>query len=106
MLKHRLFDGVRDNWAMPIGRKGGFLEVDLSKVKVSFDKIVVSGYNLKEHMTLQVKYEEDFVTPELVEVQEENLSTTYLFRKTVCPKVIRLDFFGGEVMELYELEVF
>ena len=105
-VRHRLLDGVRDNLAGSIGSKGGFVELDLSKVKVSFKKVVVSGWNLKEHMALKVKIGDEFVAPEIAELTEEKLSTTYILKDTICPDAVRLDFFGGEKMEIYEFEVF
>ena len=104
--RHRLMDGVRDNLAASIGKSGDrHLIADLSKVKVSFDKVVVSGWNLQGNMTLLVKSGEEFAAPD-VTVKEEGLATTYIFKNTVCPDAIRLDFSGEETMELYELEAF
>ena len=106
IAKYRFFDGVRDNLEGTVSKKGGYLEADLSKVEVSFDRIVLSGYNLAGHTSLKVKVGEDFVTPDFAEVKEENLSIIYLFKETVSPEAIRFDFFGGENVELYELEAF
>ena len=104
--KHRLLDGVRDNLAATIGKSGErYLIADLSKVDVSFHKIVVSGWNLQGNMSLRIKSGEVFVTPD-VTVEENGLATTYLFKNTVCPDAIRLDFLGEDIMELYELEAF
>ncbi len=104
--RYRLLDGVRDNLAGSIGSKGGFVELDLSKVKVSFNKIVISGWNLKGNMTLTVKNGDRFVTPEIAEVQEEELATTYILKDTICPEGVRVDFATGTKMEIYEFEVF
>ena len=106
VARHRLLDGVRDNLAGSIGSKGGFVELDLSKVKVSFNKVVVSGWNLASHMTLKIKNGDEFAAPEVTEVKEEELSTTYILKDTICPDAVRLDFCEGEKMEIYELEVF
>ena len=105
--KHRLLDGVRDNLAATIGRNGDrYLIADLSKVDVSCDRIVVSGWNLKGNVTVQVKLGEEFVLPEGTEMKEEGLSVSFAFKETVCPKAIRVEFSGNEAMELYELEAF
>ena len=107
VAKHRLLDGMYEDLATTIGRTGDrHLIADLSKVKVSFSKIVVTGWNLKGNMELKVKCGDDFVAPDLAEVKEEKLSTTYLFKNEICPDALRLDFFGTETMELYELEAF
>ena len=96
-----------EDLAATIGKTGDrHVIADLSKVKVSFNKIVVTGWNLKGNMELKVKCGDDFVTPDLAEVKAEELSTTYLFKNEICPDAIRLDFFCTETMELYELEAF
>ena len=96
-----------EDLAATIGKTGDrHVIADLSKVKVSFNKIVVTGWNLHGNMTLTVKSGEEFVAPELAETKEEGLATTYIFKETVCPEAIRVDFFGEETIELYELEAF
>ena len=104
--RHRLLDGVRDNLAATVGSKGGFVELDLSKVKVSFNKVVVSGWNMADRVTLQLKNGGEYAAAEIAEVKEEELSTTYILKDTLCPDGLRLELAGGEKMEIYELEVF
>ena len=105
--RHRLLDGVRDNLAAIVGKTGDrHLVADLSKVEVSCDRIVVSGWNLQGNISVRVKLGDAFVIPEGTEVKEDEMSTTYIFKGTVCPEAIRVDFFGTETMELYELEAF
>ena len=104
--KHRLLDGVRNNLAATVGPKGGFVELDLSNVKVSFNKVVVSGWNMADRVTLQLKTGGEYAAAEIAEVKEEELSTTYILKDTLCPDGLRLELAGGEKMEIYELEVF
>ena len=105
--RHRMLDGMYENLAATIGKTGDrHLIMDLSKVKVSFNKIVVTGWNLKDNVTLKIKCDDDFAEPDLAEVQAEELSTTFLLAEEICPDAIRLDFYGTETMELYELEAF
>ncbi|MBQ3529386.1 MAG: hypothetical protein IJA47_02710 [Oscillospiraceae bacterium] len=107
--RHRLLDGVRDNLAGSVGSNGGFIELDLSKVKVSFNKVVVSGWNMAGRVTLQLKNGGEYAVPAIAEMKEEELSTTYILKDTVCPDGLLLEFAGGEkgdTIEIYELEVF
>ena len=104
--RHRLLDGVRDNLAGSVGKSDGFVELDLSKVKVNFNKVVVSGWNMAERVTLQLKNGGEYAAPAIAEMKEEELSTTYILKDTVCPDGLRLELAGGEKMEIYELEVF
>jgi hypothetical protein len=104
--RHRLLDGVRDNLAATVGSKDGFVELDLSKVKVSFNKVVISGWNMASRVTLQLKNGGEYAVPAIAEMKEAELSTTYILKDTVCPDGLRLELAGGDKMEIYELEVF
>ena len=105
--KFKWFNGTRDDLALTVGATGErFVEADLTKVNVTCNKIVVNGWNLKGHMTVKVKLNGEFTLPEGTEVVEEELATSYIFKEEICPEVIRMDFFGDEVMEIYELEAF
>ena len=107
VAKHRLLDGVRDNLAGTTHSSGDrFLIADLSKVEVSCNRIVVSGWDLRGNILLKVKLDGEFVLPAGTEVKIEELSTTYRFKEPICPEAIRIDFYGGNQMELYELEAF
>lgn len=104
--RHRLLDGVRDNLAGSVGKSDDFIELDLSKVKVSFNKVVISGWNMASRVTLQLKNGGEYAVPAIAEMKEEELSTTYILKDTVCPDGLRLELAGGDKMEIYELEVF
>ena len=108
VAKYKLFNGVRRDSLAGIIRKDGerYLVADLSKVEVSCDRIVVSGWKLNGNNTVKVKLGGEFVLPEGTEVKEEGLSTIYTFKDAVCPEAIRVDFSGEETMEIYELEAF
>ena len=53
-----------------------------------------------------MKNGEEYTVPAIAEVKEEELSTTYFLKDTVCPDGLRLELAGGDKMEIYELEVF
>ena len=107
VTRHRLLDGMRDNLAANIGKTGDrHLIANLDKVDITCDRVVVSGWNLSGKTAVTVKLNGEFVLPEGTQVKEEGLSTTYHFNQTIRPEAIRVDFFGEESMELYELEAF
>ena len=101
----KLLDGVRDvvGWTQ-VGEKEKFVEVNLTKLKPQFTKIVISGYGL-ENMELKVRNGEELTVPEFAEVKTEEFSVTYLLKDAVSPDGLRLDFKARRV-ELYEIEVF
>ena len=105
--RHRLLDGVRDNLAGTTYKNGvRFLNADLSKVDVSCDRIVVSGWGLQGNVTMKVKLNGEYVLPEGTQMKEEGLSVSWSFKEAVRPEAIRLDFSGDINIELYELEAF
>lgn len=105
MVKAKLFDGVRDNLAGWVNKKDeNFMEVNLTKVKPSFSKVVIHGYGLEE-MELKVKNGEELSAPAVKNTKCEEFSKTFNLTETISPDVLRLEFMGKQV-ELYELEVF
>jgi len=105
--KYKMFDGVRDNLALQVQSKGErFYEVELTKVKPSFSKVVVSGWNLKSNVALKVRMDGNLVAPEIAEVKTEELSVTFLLKEAICPDALHLAFTGDESMEVYEIEAF
>ncbi len=102
--KHKLFDGVHDNLACELRGKDLFAELDLTKVKPTFSKIVVSGWHL-EDAVIKVRVGGELITLEPAEVYNEEFSATYILKETVSPNALRLEF-PQEFVELYELEIF
>ena len=104
ICKHKLFDGVKDNmggWVLK--NPDNFMEVNLTKVKPTFTKLVVRGYGLAP-MELKFKNDDELTMPS-AQVETEEFAKTYTFASSVCPDVLRLEFQGGTV-ELYEIEAF
>lgn len=101
---YKLFDGVRDNLACELKGKDLFLEVDLTKVKPTFSKVVLSGWHL-EDAELKLRVNGELVTVVPAELHNEEFSATYILSEPVCPDALRFEF-PQEYVELYELEVF
>ena len=101
----KLLDGVRDvvGWTQ-VGDKEKFVEMNLTKLKPEFSKIVISGYGL-ENMKLTIRNGEELSEPEALEVKTEEFSVTYLLKAPISPDALRMDFNSRRV-ELYEIEVF
>ncbi|MBE7001134.1 MAG: hypothetical protein E7421_00305 [Ruminococcaceae bacterium] len=105
--KYKLLDGVRENLAIEVPRTGErFFELDLTKVKPSFSKVAVSGWNLKGNVMLKVRVGGELVAPQLAEVKNEEFLVTFLLKDTVSPDGLQLEFTGDEAMQVFELEVF
>ncbi len=101
----KLFDGVHDNLAWESRSAGEkFLELNLTKIKPNFNKVVICGHNIAD-MEVLVRNNGELTTPEMAEVKTEEFSTTFLLKDTVCPDALRLEFKGKNV-EVYEIEVF
>ena len=101
----KIFDGIRDNYAWSQVSDGDkFYEVDISKIKPAFNKVVISGYHIDD-MELKVRNGDELTVPAIAEVQAEEFSTTFILKETITPDALRLEFHQRQV-ELYEIEVF
>ena len=103
----KMFDGVDENWAWDqIKGDDKFYEVDVSKIKPTFNKVVISGYNLDE-MVLKLKVGDEYMIPE-AEVKDEEFAKTYILKDAVTADSIRMEFNKPDrvLVELYELEIF
>jgi len=101
---YKLFDGVRDNRGWGCRWKGDFLEMDITKIRPTISKLVVSGYQIED---MQVKFRNggELSVPEFKEVKAEPFSMTYIFEEPVSPEGIRFEF-EEHSAELYEIEAF
>ena len=101
----KLFDGVPDNlagWILEAEKNA--IELDLTKVKEAFSKVVIGGWKI-EDMKLLVKTGEEWVEPAATEVKTEEFFKTYILAESINPDAMRLDF-GGKAGEIYEIEAF
>jgi len=105
--RFKMFDGVKDNLALQVAKAGErFYELDLTKVKPTFQKVVVSGWQLGG-IVLKLRIGGQLVDAPLAEMKNHELSTvTFLLKEAVSPEALRLEFIGPNGMELYEIEVF
>jgi len=102
---YKMFDGVRDNHAWEDGgKKEKFYELDLTKVKPSFNRVSVYGYNV-DTTVLKIRNGGELSVPEIADVKKEEFATFFQLKETVCPEALRLEFDAAKV-ELYEIEVF
>ena len=100
----KLLDGVRDNYAWAqVGDQEKFLEMDLTKVKPSFDKVAIYGHNIAD-MELFVRNGDELTVPVVKEVITEEFSKTYILEEKICPEALRMEF-KARAVELYEIEV-
>lgn len=104
VYNYKMFDGVRDDYAVQMGSKNGcFYEMDLTKIGCAVQKIVVHGHNL-DGMKLLIG-DDELYEPE-TNVQTEEFSKAFTLAQTVCPKRVRLEFPYEGIVELYEIEMF
>ena len=105
MHKNKLMDGVRDNHCCWIRENpDNFMEVNLTKAKTTFSKVVLHGWKL-ENTVLKLRIGEELVEAKVAETQTEEFSKTFILAEPVTPDAIRFEF-GGIMVEIYELEVF
>jgi len=105
MCKHKLFDGVTDNLAgWVLEKENNYMEVDISKVKPVFTKLVIRGYNIGD-MQLFFKNGDAQSVPAAKEITVEEFGNTYYFAEPVSPDVLRMEF-QGKLVEIYEIEAF
>ena len=105
--KYKLFDGVRNNLGMRVDRQGDrFCELDLTKAKVSFSKVVISGWNMKANVALKIRNGEELTSPEFTEIKATETDITYILKEAISPDAIRMEFYGDENMDISEFEVF
>lgn len=103
-IARKLFDGVRDNYAWECRKDDKFFEIGLQKVKPTFTKLIVYGFQIDD-MTVKVRNGEDLSVPAIAEVKTEEFATTFIFAEPICPDALRMEF-GERRVELYEIEVF
>ncbi len=101
----KLFDGMLDNLGVELcDKEQNFFELDLTKVKPTFNKVVVCGYQVDD-LTVKVRTGDTEIVPAVAEVITEEYATTVILQEPVSPEHLRLEF-GRELVELYEIQVF
>ena len=101
---YKLFDGVRDNYGWECSGAGKYYEMDITKLAVTFSKVVVHGFQIDD-MELKVRNNGELSVPAIKEVKDEQFSKTYILAEPITPDCLRLEF-GERRVELYEIEAF
>ena len=106
MSGRKLFDGVLDNYGGGLADNVDikFVELDVSKVNPTFNKILVHGLNTTGVKLLTGKEGELVETTATAEVNGEYCTTLYL-KETMNADILRFEF-PGENVEIYEIELF
>ena len=103
--KYKLVDGIRNNYAWEcIWKEKKFYELNLSKIKPTFSKVAVYGFQIDD-MEIKVRNGEALTVPAILEKKTEEYATTFLLREPICPDCLRLEF-GERPVQLYEIELF
>ena len=104
--RYKLFDGIDDDLGTQFRNKGeNFLEVNLTKVKPTFQKVRIAGYYM-DNLQFKVRNGEELTVPAIREVQTEEFATTFILEQPICPDAMRFEFNSEDRTELYEIEVF
>ena len=105
ICRNKLFDGMLDNMAGHVlANPDNFFELDLTKVNVTFNKVVIKGYQI-EDTQIKVRIGDELVAPVVTDTVTEEYSKTFLLAEPITPEALRFEFQGKQV-ELYELQVF
>ena len=100
----KLFDGVSDNLAWTqVGDMDKYIELDLTKVKPTFTKVIVNGWHL-EDAKLILKNGEEAVAV-VADEQTEEFCKTFVLKQPVTADALRLEFTQKRV-ELYEISLY
>lgn len=104
----KMFDGVRENLSLNTYSAGErFLELGFAKVDISFNKVVVSGWEVSDkNIALQFRNNGQLEEPAIDRVELGDHSVTYYLKDTVSPGAMRVEFLAEGQMEIYEIEVF
>lgn len=102
--RYKLFDGIRDNYAWECDGEGKYLEMDITKFRPTFSKVVVGGFQIDD-MELKVRVGGELTVPAIKEVKNEQFSKTFVLEAPISPDALRLEF-GAHRVELYEIEAF
>ena len=101
----KMFDGMRDNDALELlSDEENYLDVDISKLNIRVNKVVLYGYNIDE-AKLMLRNGESLTDAPVAEMKTEQYATTFILADTISPEALRFQFTKGPV-EIYEIEAF
>jgi hypothetical protein len=104
----KLFDGVRENLGF-IARKNGerFIELDFAKVELSFNKVVISGWEVNDqNVVLKFRNNGELEEAAIDHIEHKEHSVAFYLTDTVSPGAMRLEFVAEGTVEIYEIEAF
>ena len=102
--RYKLFDGISDNYAWECNGEGKYLEMDITKFRPTFSKVVVHGFQIDD-MELKLRSNGELAVPAIKEVKTGEYCKTFVLAEPVSPDCLRLEF-GAHRVELYEIEAF
>ncbi|MBQ7768391.1 MAG: hypothetical protein IJ403_05880 [Oscillospiraceae bacterium] len=101
---YKLFDGISDNYALEFNGAGKYLEMDITKFRPTFSKVVLHGFQIDD-VELKVRNNGELSVPAIKEVKNEQFSKTFLLSEPISPDALRFEF-GEHRVEVYEIEAF
>ena len=102
--RYKLFDGIPDNYAWECNGEGKYFEMDITKFKPTFSKVVLHGFQIDD-VELKVRNNGELSVPVIKEVKDEEFSKTFVLAEPINPDCLRFEF-GNHRVELYEIEAF
>ena len=102
----KLFDGVLDDYAGALinAENGKFVELNISKVNPTFNKVVIHGLHTEGVKFLAGKEGE---LTEIVATEENSeYCTTLNLQEALNAPILRFEFPSDKLVELYEIELF
>ena len=113
----KLFDGVRENLAISTRRAffseiqesegDRFLELGFSKVDISFNKVVVSGWEVNDkNIVVKFRNNGQLEDAAIDHTEQMDHSIAFYLKETISPEAMRVEFTAEGQMEIYEIEVF
>jgi len=103
--RSKFFDGTVDNLGCYlVENPDNFIELDLTKLKPAFRKIVLRGYMIEE-AEMKFRVGEELVAPAVEETTVEEYAKTFILSETATPDALRFEF-GGKKVEIYEIEAY
>lgn len=103
---YKVFDGMLDNWALQLSQKGEkFYEMDLTKFRPSFKKVMVHGDNV-DNATLKVRNNGELADAPVASTETAQYSKTFYLADTISPDCLRIEFDFDGIIEIYEIEAF
>ena len=75
----KLVDGVKDNYGVGVKSTDGpkFMEMNLTKVKPTFTKVVLHGFQIDD-ATIQIRNGDELTTPVIAEEKVKEFSKTFI----------------------------